>query len=108
VGLNSDDSVRRLKGEGRPVQQEADRAYLLASFSFVSYVVIFTEDTPAALVEDVVPRVPVKGGDWRGKTIVGADFVRSQGGSVRTLRFFPGRSTTGILRRAAEASGPKR
>lgn len=105
VGLNSDASVRRLKGPGRPVQKAADRAYLLASLACVSYVVVFGEDTPAALIEEVRPDVLVKGGDWRGKPIVGADFVRARGGTVRTIRFLPGRSTTAILRRAAESAG---
>jgi D-beta-D-heptose 7-phosphate kinase/D-beta-D-heptose 1-phosphate adenosyltransferase len=105
VGVNGDASVRRLKGEGRPVQAEADRAYLLASLSCVSYVVIFREDTPAALIERVIPHVLVKGGDWKGKDIVGSGFVRERGGSVRTIRFLAGRSTTAILRRAASISG---
>jgi len=100
VGLNSDASVRRLKGAGRPVQKAADRAYLLASLSCVSYVTIFTEDTPLRLILDVMPHVLVKGGDWKGKEIVGADAVRANGGSVRTIRFLPGRSTTSILDRA--------
>ncbi|MBI5342550.1 MAG: D-glycero-beta-D-manno-heptose 1-phosphate adenylyltransferase [Deltaproteobacteria bacterium] len=107
VGVNTDASVRRLKGEGRPVQGEADRAYVLASLSCVSYVVIFREDTPAVLIGRVVPDVLVKGGDWKGKEIVGADFVRSRGGSVRTLRYVPGRSTTSILRRASVVSGKR-
>lgn len=99
VGLNSDASVRRLKGAGRPVQRAADRACLLASLRAVSYVVVFSEDTPAALIEEVAPDVLVKGGDWRGKEIAGADFVRTRGGSVRTIRFVAGRSTTSILRK---------
>ncbi len=103
VGLNSDASVRRLKGEGRPVQGERDRAYLLGSLGCVGYVVIFSEDTPARLIEEVVPHVLVKGGDWKGKEIAGARFVRSRGGSVRTVRFLPGRSTSAILARAARA-----
>lgn len=102
VGLNSDASVRRLKGEGRPVQRAADRAYLLASLSCVSYVTIFPEDTPAQLIEEVIPHVLVKGGDWKGKTIVGSDVVRAHGGAVKTIRFLPGRSTTSILARAAD------
>ncbi|MCR4308710.1 MAG: D-glycero-beta-D-manno-heptose 1-phosphate adenylyltransferase [Deltaproteobacteria bacterium] len=102
VGLNSDASVRRLKGEGRPVQRAADRAYLLASLSCVSYVTIFPEDTPARLIGEVIPHVLVKGGDWKGKTIVGADVVRAHGGVVKTIRFLPGRSTTSILARATE------
>jgi len=104
VGLNSDASVRRLKGEGRPVQAARDRAFLLASLSCVSFVAVFSEDTPAALIEEVVPHVLVKGGDWKGRPIVGSDFVRARGGSVRTIRLLPGRSTTSILRRAGEAS----
>jgi rfaE bifunctional protein nucleotidyltransferase chain/domain len=102
VGLNSDASVRRIKGKGRPLQTAEDRAYLLASLSCISHVVTFAEDTPAALIEQVIPHVLVKGGDWKGKEIVGADFVRSRGGTVRTIRLLPGRSTTSILRRAGE------
>ena len=102
VGLNSDASVRRLKGEGRPVQRATDRAYLLASLSCVSYVTIFPEDTPARLIGEVVPHVLVKGGDWKGKKIVGSDVVREHGGVVKTIRFLPGRSTTSILARAAD------
>ena len=102
VGLNSDASVRRLKGEGRPVQRAVDRAYLLASLSCVSYVTIFPEDTPARLIGEVVPHVLVKGGDWKGKEIVGSDVVRAHGGAVKTIRFLPGRSTTSILARAAD------
>ncbi len=108
VGLNSDASVRRLKGEGRPIQAAGDRAYLLASFGCVSYVVVFGEDTPAALIEDVVPHVLVKGGDWKGKAIAGAEFVRSRGGTVKTIRFLPGRSTTGIISRAGRSGGAGR
>ena len=102
VGLNGDASVRRLKGEGRPVQRAVDRAYLLASLSCVSYVTIFPEDTPARLIGEVIPHVLVKGGDWKGKAIVGSDVVRAHGGAVKTIRFLPGRSTTSILARAAE------
>ena len=107
VGVNTDASVKRLKGPGRPVQGEADRAYVLASLACVSYVTIFREDTPAVLIGRVVPDVLVKGGDWKGKEIVGADFVRSHGGSVRTLRYLAGRSTTSILRRASAVSGKR-
>jgi D-beta-D-heptose 7-phosphate kinase/D-beta-D-heptose 1-phosphate adenosyltransferase len=105
VGLNSDASVRRLKGTGRPVQPERDRAYLLASLESVSYVVVFPEDTPDVLVRRVVPHVLVKGGDWKGKEIVGAGFVRENGGTVRTLRYLEGRSTTSIIRRASGIDG---
>ena len=108
VGLNSDASVRRLKGKGRPVQRAADRAYLLASLSCVSYVTIFPEDTPARLIGEVIPHVLVKGGDWKGKKIVGSDVVRAHGGTVRTIRFLPGRSTTSILAGSGtQAEGPR-
>jgi len=100
VGVNSDASVRRLKGEGRPVQKAADRAYLLASLACVSYVAIFSEDTPLRLIRDVMPHVLVKGSDWKEKEIVGADLVRKAGGTVKTIRFLSGRSTTSILARA--------
>ena len=107
VGLNSDASVRRIKGKGRPLQTAADRAYLLASLSCTSYVVTFAEDTPAVLIEQVIPHVLVKGGDWKGKEIVGSDIVRSRGGTVRTIRLLPGRSTTSILRRAGNVEAGK-
>ena len=102
VGLNGDASVRRLKGEGRPVQKVRDRAYLLASLACVSFVAVFSEDTPASLIREVDPHVLVKGEDWKGKEIVGSDFVLSRGGTVRTIRLLRGRSTTEILRRAGE------
>ena len=107
VGLNSDASVRRIKGKGRPLQAAVDRAYLLASLSCTSYVVTFAEDTPAVLIEQVIPHVLVKGGDWKGKEIVGSDIVRSRGGTVRTIRLLPGRSTTSILRRAGNVEAGK-
>jgi len=105
VGLNGDASVRRLKGPGRPAQKAADRAYLLASLSCVSYVAVFPEDTPARLIREVLPDVLVKGGDWKGKEIVGADLVRARGGTVKTIRFLPGRSTSSILSRARGVTG---
>ncbi len=107
VGLNSDASVRRLKGKGRPVQKERDRAYLMASLSCVSFVTVFGEDTPAALIEQVVPHVLVKGADWKGKKIAGADFVKARGGTVKTIRFLPGRSTTSIIEKAASTKAGK-
>ena len=107
VGLNGDASVRRLKGEGRPVQKAGDRAYLLASLGCVSFVVVFGEDTPESLIRSVVPHVLVKGGDWKGRRIVGADFVASHGGTVKTIRFLPGRSTSSIIARAGGAFPPQ-
>ena len=99
VGLNSDASVRRLKGPERPVNCEQDRAEMLCAFSFVDYVAVFDEDTPRCLIETICPDVLVKGGDYAADEIVGADFVRARGGSVEVLPYVEGKSTTGILER---------
>ncbi len=97
VGLNSDESVRRLKGPTRPIQTEQDRAEILLGLKCVDAVVIFGEDTPLKLIETVQPDVLVKGGDWKISQIVGSDFVQSRGGEVKSLPFHQGRSTTGIV-----------
>jgi D-glycero-beta-D-manno-heptose 1-phosphate adenylyltransferase len=97
IGLNSDASVKRIKGEGRPVQDEMSRALVLASLRFVDAVVLFDEDTPYELIKFVQPDVLVKGGDYSEDTIVGADIVRAKGGEVITIPILPGYSTTEIL-----------
>jgi rfaE bifunctional protein nucleotidyltransferase chain/domain len=97
IGLNSDASVRRIKGEGRPVQDETSRALLLASLRFVDVVVLFDEDTPLELIKLVQPDVLVKGGDYTEETIVGADFVKANGGEVVVIPLTEGYSTSGIL-----------
>jgi D-beta-D-heptose 7-phosphate kinase/D-beta-D-heptose 1-phosphate adenosyltransferase len=97
VGLNSDASVKRLKGDERPVNNEDDRAEILAALGFVDYVIKFTDDTPASLIEAVAPDVLVKGGDWPVEKIVGHKFVLARGGEVKSLPFHPGKSTTSIL-----------
>ena len=97
VGLNSDASVRRLKGPTRPVRSEAERAYVLAAFEMVDAVVLFDEDTPLDLVQRLQPDVIVKGGDYSPETIVGADTVRARGGRVVVIPLVPGQSTTGII-----------
>ena len=102
VGLNSDASVRRLKGPGRPLQPQEDRAYLLAALRAVDAVTVFEEDTPLALVEALVPDVLVKGGDYGAEEVVGREVVRRAGGEVRVLPLEPGRSTSEILARARE------
>jgi len=94
VGLNSDASVRRLKGSSRPLQPQRDRAEILLALKAVDYVIIFGEDTPAKLIETIRPDVLVKGADYKLAEIVGADFVKSQGGRVRRIRLVPGRSTS--------------
>lgn len=93
VGLNSDASVRRLKGEGRPVIPQADRAAFLCALGSVDYVSIFEEDTPEGLIRQVEPDVLVKGGDYKPDEIVGADFVRERGGKVVVIETLKGRST---------------
>lgn len=99
VALNSDDSVRRLKGPERPVRSEAERAYVLAAFEVVDCVVVFAQDTPLELIAALRPDVLVKGGDYVEDTIVGAREVRSWGGEVRVIPLTPGQSTTNIILR---------
>ena len=105
VGLNTDASVRRLKGPERPLVPEDDRAFVLAGLACVDAVVLFDEDTPAALVENIVPDVLVKGGDYRVEEIVGGDAVRAAGGEVVVIPFVPGRSTTSIVERIRMGRG---
>jgi len=97
VGLNTDASVKRLKGERRPINKEADRALLLAALSMVDAVVLFGEDTPYELIKAVRPDVLVKGADYKPEEIVGYDIVTSFGGKVETVEFVEGYSTTKIL-----------
>ena len=97
VGVNSDASVRRLKGPERPVRTEAERAYVLAAFEMVDCVVIFDDDTPLELVKALHPDVLVKGGDYSEATIVGAPEVRAWGGDVHVVALTPGHSTTNLL-----------
>ena len=99
VAINSDDSVRRLKGPTRPVRGEAERAYVVAAFESVDCVVVFEQDTPLELIVQVRPDVLVKGGDYREETIVGASQVRSWGGTVHVVPLTPGQSTTSIISR---------
>lgn len=99
VGLNSDASVKRLKGESRPVQTEASRAAVLASLSMVDAVVIFAEDTPLTLIEALRPDILVKGADYTVETVVGADKVMGWGGKVVLAALEPGQSTTNTIRR---------
>ncbi|MEQ1747709.1 MAG: D-glycero-beta-D-manno-heptose 1-phosphate adenylyltransferase [Saprospiraceae bacterium] len=96
VGLNSGASVRRLKGPNRPINDEATRAHLLAALEVVDAVVFFEENTPMALIESLRPDVLVKGGDWLPEQIVGSDVVLARGGTVRSLPFVDGYSTTNI------------
>lgn len=97
VGLNSDSSVRAIKGKSRPVNKEADRAIVLSALYFVDFVTIFSEATPEKLIKAIKPDILVKGADWKAKQIVGADFVKSYGGRVVRVPFVKGYSTTSVI-----------
>jgi rfaE bifunctional protein nucleotidyltransferase chain/domain len=100
VAINADASVRAIKGPSRPINPESERAELLASLSFVDAVVIFAEETPAAIIKDVQPDVLVKGADWASDAIVGRETVERRGGRVERVRLEEGRSTSGIIAKA--------
>ena len=97
IGLNSDSSVRKLKGEKRPIVPQADRAGVLCALSCVDFVCMFDEETPDRIIREVVPDVLVKGGDYKADDIVGADFVRKKGGKVVVIEALEGRSTQSLI-----------
>jgi D-glycero-beta-D-manno-heptose 1-phosphate adenylyltransferase len=97
VGLNSDASVKRLKGKDRPLQDETSRSLIMAGFGFVDLVVIFPQDTPFELIDLIKPQILVKGGDYKAEEIVGYDVVTANRGSVVTINFVEGYSTTTII-----------
>lgn len=99
VGLNTDASVKRLKGESRPVRSEAERAYVLSGLESVDRVVLFNEDTPLDLITALRPNVIAKGGDYSVETIVGAREVQGWGGRVEVIPLTPGQSTTSIIKK---------
>lgn len=99
VGLNSDASVRRLKGPGRPVTPERDRLKVIAALQAVDYLTLFSEDTPLRLIQEIRPHVLVKGADWKRDKIVGSKEVQSWGGQVRRAPLLRGRSTTSLLQK---------
>ena len=107
VGLNSDASVRQLKGEGRPVMAERERAEILAALESVDAVVIFDDLTPREVIARLLPDVLVKGGDWPGDQIVGREEVEAAGGRVVSVPVVPGYSTSDILRKIREGFGEK-
>ena len=99
VALNTDESTARLKGPTRPVNKLADRLQVVAALESVSYVTWFDQDTPLELIKKLMPKVLVKGGDWKPKTIVGYDEVTAAGGTVKSLPFLEGRSTTKVIQK---------
>ena len=97
VGLNSDDSVKRIKGDKRPILNQAERAFILSNIKPVDYVVIFEEDTPANLISEIIPDILVKGADWAVEKIVGKDIVEKNGGKVMNIEFVNDQSTSRII-----------
>ncbi len=100
IGVNADESVKRLKGPTRPIQNQSDRAEILKALKSVDETVIFVEDTPENLIKQIKPDILVKGGDWSVDQIVGGTFVQSYGGQVCSLNFVDGKSTTKIIEKA--------
>lgn len=97
LGLNSDESIKQLKGKNRPIVPEVERAKVLAGLESISYICIFEEDTPIELIKALKPDILVKGGDWKAEDIVGSDIVLKKGGEVKSLSFIQGASTTNII-----------
>lgn len=97
VGLNTDDSIKRLKGEKRPIVNEYSRARLMAALQFVDAVILFAEDTPESLIRTILPDILVKGDDYTLERIVGAEIVMANGGKVQTVKLVDGFSTTKII-----------
>jgi len=97
IGVNSDSSVKRLKGEERPINTEQDRMELLAAMDFVDYVVLFDEDTPYNLIKEIKPDVLVKGADYKAENVVGKDIVEENGGKLELISFIEGKSTTNLI-----------
>ena len=104
LGLNSDSSVKKIKGSARPINKQLDRARVLSALSCVDYLTIFSEDTPLKLIRLIQPDVLVKGGDWQAEKIVGADFVKSRGVKVMAMPYIKGYSTTQQKKKKRELS----
>lgn len=102
VGLNSDSSVKLIKGDKRPIVPEDNRAFVLANLKPVDYVVIFSEDTPYNIINKIVPHYLVKGADWDEDKIVGSDIVKKSGGEIKRIKFVENNSSTNIIERITE------
>jgi len=105
LALNSDVSVRAIKGEKRPLVPEDERADIMAALEYIDYVILFDDPTPQQLVEYLQPDILVKGGDWEAGAIAGADFVKAAGGRVITIPLTEGRSTTNIVEKILQVYG---
>lgn len=104
IGLNTDQSVRNIKGNTRPIQDEQSRAIILASMQFVDAIVFFSEPTPYTLIKEIQPDILVKGADYKKEDIVGYDIVNQRGGKVETIEFIEGYSTSNIERKIKNAN----
>lgn len=104
IGLNSDQSVRNIKGNTRPIQDENSRAIILASMQFVDAIVFFSEPTPYTLIKEIQPDILVKGADYKKEDIIGYDIVSQRGGTVETIEFIEGYSTSNIERKIKNAN----
>jgi rfaE bifunctional protein nucleotidyltransferase chain/domain len=102
VGINSDSSVKSLKGEGRPINLELDRAFMLSSLFFVDFVTIFNESTPIALIQKVRPNIHTKGGDYKAENLIEYQVLKSIGSDIKILPFLEGKSTTKIIQKIME------
>jgi len=102
VGLNSDSSVRKLKGDRRPITTEKERAFVISQLKSVDYVVLFDEDTPYNLISELIPDVLVKGADWKIENIIGRDVVENKGGKVINIKFDINQSTSKIINKIIE------
>ena len=102
LGLNSDDSIKRIKGSSRPINNQNDRAVVLGGLESIDYIVIFEEDTPMELIKRIKPGILIKGADWKNKGVVGCEFVESYGGRCEFIEFLENRSTTNIIEKIAD------
>ncbi len=107
AALNSDTSVKRIKGKNRPIVAEKDRLRVLSGLESVDYAVLFKEDTPLKTIEAIKPDILIKGGDWKKNKIVGADFVSSYGGKIITVKLAKGRSSTNLIKKIVDKFGEK-
>ncbi|MDD2679695.1 MAG: D-glycero-beta-D-manno-heptose 1-phosphate adenylyltransferase [Candidatus Omnitrophica bacterium] len=104
VGVNSDSSIRKIKGKARPIVDEKNRLKLLAALASIDYLVLFKEPTPLKLIQEIKPDILVKGADWNKNNIVGKDFVLGYGGKVQTVKLVKGLSTTNLIKKIAKGS----
>jgi len=99
VGVNSDSSVKSIKGEGRPINRQDDRLEVLMALSCIDFLTLFEEDTPEELIKKIRPEIIFKGGDWKEEDVVGADHVKAEGGRARIIPYLKGYSTTELIKR---------